>query len=292
MPLSLNHRHPALHTEAIAAFERAQAASGKVTRSLGEQAMSDMVATLAARAQAAREAKTLPGQTGLESIISPEVRAVFEKAFYATSRLFERIGIAAPTPEDLAGRGIDFIELARQYQAEKAAGHEPEIILAPYVDLLNWQGLYRNLENNASVNHDGRIKNGGLYVNDDVKQAWSTLAIPEVIPGEEGVMRDKSYTWSLRLIPGTSAPTEVNVDHAKSHAHHPTIPEYLTLQALRLQANEQPIDGATYTWLAGTFNTGARAPHGNWSRDDGRVNVFWDGVGYRFDYLGSRVPVG
>ena len=93
--------------------------------------MSDMVATLAARAQAAREAKTLPGQTGLESIISPEVRAAFEKAFYATSRLFERIGIAAPTPEDLAGRVLTLSSLRVNIRLRKPLGMSLKSFLHP-----------------------------------------------------------------------------------------------------------------------------------------------------------------
>jgi hypothetical protein len=74
-------------------------------------------------------------------------------------------------------------------------------------------------------------------------------------------------------------------------SQHATISQYLTLQATRIQAGETPVDADTYTWLAGTFENGARAPRGDWSSDRGRVRVLWDYSSYQNDFIGVRLPV-
>jgi hypothetical protein len=70
---------------------------------------------------------------------------------------------------------------------------------------------------------------------------------------------------------------------------HPTIAAYLTLQATRLIANEEPLDSTTITWLAGKM--GGSAPFGSWSPEYGQVYLINHGVGVQVAVLGAR-PAG
>lgn len=54
------------------------------------------------------------------------------------------------------------------YERIQENGLEPEVTIAPLVSVPQLKALYKNLQNDVKVNHDGRIKDGGLFVNNDV----------------------------------------------------------------------------------------------------------------------------
>ncbi len=292
MPLPLSERHPSLHTEAIAAFERAQAASGKVTRSLGEQALPDVATLLAQKAREAKETGVLPGQAGLEQIANPETRAKFERSFDEFATLFDRIGFTMPTPEDFFVADTEiFTHWSGVYERMQENGLEPEVSITPLANTSKWRALYANLQNDATVNHDGRIKNGGIFINDDVAKNWDHLTGQTIQAAGTVITTADGTKWIIQVNPGTAeapnggaAYTDIDM-HMSPHA-------YLAAQARKLQYDQQPLDEAGWSWLHGTFSAGARAPDGCWYRDDGQVNVYWNGVGDRVDGLGSRSPVG
>ena len=232
----------------------------------------------------------------LEAIADSEAKVAFETAIDDITTLYARIGKLVPTPEELVDQyDVNFAAMAVLWRTEKGLGHEPEIVLAPAdLTVADAKALYQNLQDDATVNHDKRIQNGGLYIADSVAANWDIMTKPK--PDE--------LDWTLRIIPGTPTPTVVNISHDGKDKHgnqlspptHPTIPEYLTLQAMLLQADRSPIDdGIYYTWLNGEFstkNSGAAAPHGGWNSGNGQVDVSWRDVGDRYDSLGSRSPVG
>lgn len=241
--------------------------------------------------------------SGFEAITNPETKVAFETAIDAVTTLYARIGRQAPTPEELVDLyGVDFASKAALWRTEKDLGHEPEIILAPReLPVADAKALYQNLQDDPTVNHDGRIQNSGLFISRGVFTNWNTLLKPK--SGEPD--------WTLRIIPGTPTPTIVNISHYGKDKHgnqlapptHPTIPEYLTLQATRLQADRTPIDANNndVVWLDGKFmltvlRTGRTidlsSPHGGWFPSDGQVRVGWSSVLERNAFLGSRSPVG
>ena len=237
----------------------------------------------------------LPPDEGLEAIFSPDAKVAFEVAFDNTQQLFDRIGLELPSPEQFSGAGVDFAHLGAEFERMEDEGLQPKIIATVHgLGASVWRTLYENLQNDSIVNRDGTIKNGGLYIDSTVAENWNKL--DQVPPTVLGVPYTGTNThtahaaWTIRLVPGTDRPTNTNVDHAVNNGTHPTITEYLTLQANCLQERRPPIDSNTWTWLNGTFGNG-QAPLGAWLSDYGQVRVYWSYVDYRYAALGSRLPV-
>jgi hypothetical protein len=186
-------------------------------------------------------------------------------------------------------------KIADAYEEMNNLGYEPMVIVGPSdATYTYWEGIFKRLPN---------TQNGGLYINEEVKQWWISDTLPK--PSDED--------WFISVVPTTPAPT-VNSDHqvnwhnqpaataietsalpfssrediAKAHV---TINEYLTVQAVKLANNESPIDADTYTWLSGTFDNGTKAPYGYWIPDDGRVGLRWYGPSNRSGSIGARPAV-
>jgi hypothetical protein len=288
MPLSLSQRNPDLIARVDDAYERALTAQGELAAGVGGVALD---ALIEGDVTAAREQGSLAG-SGLEAVTSPDTRAAFGETLTHAEQLFGRIGLATPSAEQLAESGVDFAALGAAHEQMERDGLEPRLVLAPSIRPDEWQQIYGVLE--AGNVSGGRIKNGGLWINDDIKAAWHDLSqVPETVPATV-VPDNEGYrtAWTLRVIPGTNRPTETNITHNDpSYPDKPTVHEYLSLQASLLQNGEDPIDDSTYTWLNGTFADGSRAPFGFWDPGDGRVGLDRAGVGNRGDNLGVRLPV-
>jgi hypothetical protein len=247
--------------------------------------------------------------------VNPEFKAQIAVSQELATQLFEPLGLVTPTTSELETQGIDFKRLNERYAAMEAAGAEPELVLAPSLALAEWRTVFKNLQDDPSVNTDGRIKNDGLWLADDVANNWDSL-MNQADNGTTATTSDGTQ-WHVALVPGTPKPSVVSIDakgkdssgnitpllQARNTAYrdvplqeatlHPTIADYLTLQAGRLAMNQLPVDSETYTWLQGTFRVGndLRAPRGFWLPDVGRVGLYWDEVDLRVDYLGVRLPV-
>lgn len=244
----------------------------------------------------------LPPGDGLDTIASPDTRQSFETAFDTTSAVYDHISLTVPSPEQLAESGVDFARLSSEYERMTDEGLQPEIVIAPQnLSLDNAKALYSALRQNSAIPNNPlkRQDDGdGLWVSDDVASVWNALVSdeanqPQLPDGTKPpfYLDGLRHAWMIRLIPGTDRPTDTNVDHTTNDAVHPTIAEYLTLQATRIQSGETPVDSNTYTWLNGTFEDNGLAPDGLWFSDRGQVVVSWYYVDYRSDRLGSRLPV-
>ena len=241
-----------------------------------------------------------PKTEGLDSIENPAVRDSFEQTWDQVEHLFERISLLPPDPEQFDAAGVNFAHLAAEYERMEDEGLAPEIVIAPQnLSLEEAKRLYADLSDDTTIPNNPlqRQSDGnGLYINDSVADAWDALvsSAPQSADGTEPPhhLDSGGYAWTIRLIPDTTEPTDTDVDHTTNDAIHPTMSEYLTLQATSIQAGRTPIDGSTYTWLNGTFgDSNGRAPDGYWDSGRGQVSVVWRGVGYRDGDLGSRLPV-
>lgn len=306
MPLPLSTRNPNLVARVGRSLERAREAAGLPPEDIHRLGGVGIDAVAAA---AVRETDVHSFGTSLESIANPEQQAAFEWAFERSAQLYERIGLTPPPPEDFARAGIDFARLATNYEHEKTAGHEPEIIVTPNeLPPESWQQLFQKLQDDPTVNVAGDIKSGGLYISDDISAHWEELnTLPSGVttverrqPATEPLSLDNlDRQWTIRIIPGTDRPTDASLDHdgrrndtqAKVELAHPTIAEYLTLQGQSLQERRTPVDGETYTWLHGTFEGGSRAPGGDWYPDGGQVELSWRDSGGRYGGRGVRLAV-
>ena len=292
MPLSLSQRNPKLVAQVDEAYERARLSAGETARGLGGTSLD---AVLAADVAEAKEAGTLTG-SGLEAITSPETRAAFETALANTERLFARIGLVAPTAEQLRASGIDLAQLATRFEA-MGVGAKPELVIAPRLGVENWKRIFQGLQDDQAINRSGRIKNGGLYIDADVAKNWDSPSFQDTGSAPQcetdAGLSGLGTQWTVRIISGTETPTQTNVRHDDpNYPNKPTVNEYLTLQGVRLMnPDTEPIDSDTYTWLNGSFKDDSRAPCGVWYSGGGRVVLYWSGVGNANGSLGVRLPV-
>jgi hypothetical protein len=225
--------------------------------------------------------------------------------YQTTEKLFARIGLVPP-PFDvmtLAKAGIDPLHLGNEYNRMHQEGRQPELVLSPLLLAQQWRNIYTALTADTTIPNNPLKEQDdghGLYINDEVNAAWDDL---NFIPGGVPVINTDTIAaapWTLRVIPGTPKPTQTNIDHNGNYKDgtqlpnvaHPTVNEYLTLQATLIQNGEPPIDAQTWSWLDGTFgDNSSRAPSGRWVPGDGRVVLSCGGVGGRSGSLGVRVPV-
>ena len=289
--INKNVFNPNLAAEVAAAYERnrqAELTPGDPAGNIGVQSLADIVRGDTAEAKEIGSA----GLADFDQISNPDTREAFEVSFTVTEQLFGRIDIAVPTPEDCGKAGSNLGALGAAYERMQREDLEPQIVLAPGLDLDSWKRLYQNLTDDLVTNKDPTIlENDSLVVIDpNVLRHWKELmALPDGVPcirtaGEE-------LTWSLRLIPGTS---EAPCRGYYSETTNPVVAEYLSLQAARLQAGQEPLDNLAPNWLDGSYSadndSNVRAPTGYWAR--GRVNkliIYWS---YDYDVLHrSRPPV-
>ena len=229
---------------------------------------------------------------GLERVTNLEVRAKFERAFDEFATLFDRIGFTMLTPGECVMANPEiFTHWSGVCERMQDNDLEPEVTITPLANVSQLKALYQNLQNDTKVNHDERIKNGGLFINDNVAKNWDHLTEQTILAADTVVTTADGTKWIIQVNPGTvEAP---NAGAPQTDTDIPIAPHvYLAAQARKLQNNQQPLDEAGWSWLHGTFDAGARAPRGFWRRDDGQVRVNWDGVGIRYVNLGSRSPVG
>ena len=250
--------------------------------------------------------------------LSAEFQKITDEAHRTTEWLLDRIGLLPPAPAEFARAGFDFVKLQSAHEQYIWHGYEPQLVFAPVLELDTWKNLFRNLQDDSTVNADGRIKNGGLYIDNTVASNWVGL-------------QDSHHTieiygthWQLAVVPGTIQRPINGLDHngkvvvgavrkrleiapglidqytkvaipASEQTMgnlHPTIASYLSAQAVRLQNGTDLMDVGGWTWLDGQFTSGTlRAPVGSWSSDSGGVRLSWPGADNRDVHLGVRLPV-
>lgn len=238
--------------------------------------------------------------------------------------LFKCLNLAVPSSEAFAEAGVNFVQLSDAWETMAELNLKPELILAPVLTVDEWKAVYQELQDSPTVNHEGGITNGGLWVHYDVASNW------EALQANDHTIAVNGKAWQVLVLPGTDKPPVVNVNHsgrtadgdwvelaqqasklgitlsefAKSeHARNITIPAYLTLQANRLLANipygavSPVVDTESSTWLHGEVKSDLPnplpplwAPFGRWGAEGGRVDLYWRDIAFRQDNLGVRLP--
>ena len=285
--------NPQLVNKVSAAYERNLglngSGNGAFAGEVGVQSLADTVKASTAEARANGSA----GLVGFDQLTNPDTRQAFETSFTATEQLFDRINLTTPTAEQCIDAGVDLIALATAYERMKTEGLQPELVLSPKLDRGAWHALYQQLEGVLL------LINNNILASNDINNRWNTLAtlpddVPTIVTSSSSVDIDKSPPWSLRLVPGTSAPATTRVKHSYNQAVHPTFSEYLTLQAIRLQANQEPLDSLSYTWLNGSFVNSddcVCALFGRWISSEKEIMIDLEYADSLFDRMGARLPI-
>jgi hypothetical protein len=310
-----------LSEQLTAAYQR-NLEGGVATPSAGDSLLS-VAATAVAEARATAASDEVVPLAGL----SPEFGDLLASKHRQAELLFGRISVDVPSMTEFARAGFDLPKLDRSFEAMTRKGLAPELVLAPVLPQEQWVALFQDLQDDPSVNHDNRIQNGGLYIDNDVSSHWDELEATDHTTSLDG------QDWQVLVVPGTPKPPVLNVDHTGSDGKaapsrmklgrrvsgsalaeqltnqatelglnpesltadnlHPTISAYLSLQAAQLEAAQPPLDASTWSWLHGTFDASGtlRAPSGRWSSVVGQVGLGWYGVDNRSGHLGVRLPV-
>lgn len=243
------------------------------------------------------ESKRTLGSTiaGFEQIDNLETMEAFQARFAIAEKLYERINVTIPTVNQCTNAGIDLGLFSNTYEHMKARGLEPQIVLAPNLCLEDWDKLYNSLRDDVVANSRGYLAKDPLSIALSTARVWAKLSeLPSSIPVIASF--DTAVVWSLRIIPGTPMAPVLDVDHSCNEGTHPTVTEYLSLQAMRVEAQEVPLDGGmrANTWLNQEYRDQydvLYAPHGFWNSEDCSVGIGAISPDPAFTAPGARLPV-
>ena len=232
------------------------------------------------------------GVNDLELIFNAETKQAFANSFEVAEKLFIRSGYAAPTPEQCVQADIDLAALGHAYETMQADALEPEVVLSPILTLSSWRMLYQELTMDTVVNANHRLEDDGLFISQDIVDAWNEFVVP---PMDVPVIAPDSTSplWTLRVIPGVVELVTTSVEHDHNDSAHPSIGEYLTLQAMRLETGRPLIDNHSATWLNAVVVRNSHytcAPIGSWSCSYSQVVLKTRATDFHHAILGTRLP--
>lgn len=236
---------------------------------------------IAAAANVAREGDL--GRAAFGGIDTPELRRL-QQSFRSAGVVFHRAGMSVPAPEAFWAAGVDREAIARSLHAD------PTLVAVPAPHGLgerHWTELYRAA---ARQSASPLSLSSPLVIAAEVSQAFAELdRVPKGVRSVTGTGPEaKTVAWTLRLIPAAQTPARTGVSHAIGP--HPTLPEMLMLQLLRLADGKEPIDRQSITWLHGTFEAARFAARSLFDDAERSVRVNSREVGNQGPHLGVRPP--
>lgn len=247
-PDKLEHLVGSEHAQAL---RRGQGGfSPEAASALGSLGLGTIAASVRGISSADLEPDRVNKGQGIDMIRSRNLQAVFLESIADTASICGRAGLRAPTVDELAAGGVDFVDLSEEFVLMQGLKQEPEVVLAPqYMTVGDAKDIFTQ---------------GILKIDRDTAANWERLTGTSSFTGTLVETEETHDQWSMRIIPGTPSAPELNYDHEGinadgqkiEHFYHPTIPEYLMLQARRLHAgDDRPLDTGTSTWLAGDMDT-------------------------------------
>lgn len=205
----------------------------------------------------------------LDTITSLEMRAAFATTFIETNFLYDRISIKIPAPDTFAEHGFDFTRLAGIYETMQANGLLPQVIIAKADLTFEEAGaLYDNLRTDSAIRSDLTKKRRPFVCSGKIHKDWSESNQAYQAPSP--AVYTPSGAWTLRIIPGNyikyhaeeadyfGRSSAIDMKTGLQHKH-PSISEYLTMQACLIQANKSILDDNSTTWLYGPYFNGIDA---------------------------------
>ncbi len=316
-----------LHTNGIIVpgYEASEAVipAGLVQRALGATGLPNSV-----------EVNRLGDSITSDTVTNPEIftsesfRNKLLSAYNTTSQIMDLVGEAIP---DLQASEFqaNLAEMSETFSLYETLGLEPDLVLTPAGRPLEfWIDVFAKAQasplNPTQAGSDKKvIRNGGLFVNDVVENAWKSLTKRDP--------QDLGNDWKLEVISGLTEPKITNVTSygykdednlISSNAlnlllrkldlplvidrnkvtipHkptppliqpniHPNIDTYAMNQLTRIIQGKDPVDINTCSWLRGELPDGAM-PVGYWFPFYGQIYLLWGGAEL-LDHMGVR-PAG
>lgn len=222
----------------------------------------------------ARAAEVRAG-AGLDEVVDPGVAARLQSSFTAARGAAGLLGIPLPEPETFLDAGIDIAEFERRLAADASLvpviaphGLGPEVWIAAF----------------ARVPDEETIL---VFAREAVREFELLDAVPAGVPTVRG---EAGAAWTLRAIPGGPKPAVLGLGFA--HGPHPTLPEMLTMQLMRLLGGEPLVDASSFTWLAGSLAGGRLAARHVYDASERTIRITCREIGSQGPHLGARPPVG
>lgn len=253
---------------------------------------------------------------GIGFIENKEIVKKFIDSFEESGKLFARIGLKPPTPDEFEQIGVDYFNLSEKYKKMKKDKLEPTLVICPALPTVDatgqsWKELFNWLSQDESlpdyfVNH-GEKRNWLIidpftdkYKKEIFRQELELTKQKNYILQAGVGARGKDIVWSIALMPGCPDSEDKYSHHDKYETHGnfpsdsklPTLSQYLTMQAISLQSQSNPIDYPNSSWISGTFVDDNHFVYSPTSRRayDG-ISVGYKSSDSGTDSLGVRLPV-
>lgn len=236
---------------------------------------------------------TTPGD-GLDSVINPDIRKLFEQDLAIYRHIFGGIGINMPTPAELAQANIDFGHLAEL--KETRPNHA--LVVAPLaMSLEKTRDLIAAVSYDPSL-QDIRINSDGLSVNYVIAKNWDQI-IGNTVANWRLPATNDDNKWTALLMPCGDEPEHLNISYAEmKRQNKTTIPltGYIAYQMHRIYQNKQPIDSETQSLATGEFinmvNVMRVVPTVCWSTSHKSLEIGWASPNTTISSIGIRPPIG
>ncbi len=223
------------------------------------------------------------------------VRNAFTAAYGAARVVSAWAGIDVPEPEEFAEQGVNLTALGDAL----AADPQLTIVPAPHgLGLGTWKALFTEAtERDGSPLKTYAFPDGGsaagIVFAPEIERWFAALdqvqdqSSPAV---RKFRMPHREVEWTLRLVPSGDASPKLGLPF--SSGPHPSVPEILMLQLMRIVLGEAPIDTHTFTWLAGELPGATLAARHVFAGREGVVRIDCRDVAHQGPHLGARPPVG
>lgn len=231
---------------------------------------------------------------GLDGVINPDIRKLFERDLAIYRHIFGRIGINTPTPAELAQANIDFGHLAEL--KETRPNHA--LVVAPLaMSLEKTRDLISAVSYDPSL-QDIRINSDGLSVNYAIANNWDQI-IGNTVANWRIPATNDDNKWTAFLMPCGDEPEHLNISYAEmKRQNKTTIPliGYIAYQMHRIYQNKQPIDSETQSLVTGEFinmvNVMRVVPTVYWSTSHKSLEIGWASPNTTISSIGVRPPIG
>lgn len=205
-------------------------------------------------------------------------RAAVLTSFEAVRGVLRDSGFELPAPESFASI-VDLDSFAERYQPGLA------VVPAPHgLGLDGWQRLFGL----TAARQPQRLNAAEpLVVASEAAREFDLLERQCAAPAVTG--REAGVRWSLRLVPAGPAPALLGLNY--EHGPHVSLPEMLMLQLMRITSGDEPLDQASFTWIAGDLSGGKLAARHVYDAADLAVRVSCREIGNQGPHLGARTPI-
>ncbi|MFZ1301741.1 MAG: hypothetical protein WAQ27_04195 [Candidatus Microsaccharimonas sp.] len=193
----------------------------------------------------------------MEFIEDPETRKAFRTGFEFAEDFFRLEQTDQPFIEAFIKANFDFKDLTEKYDSMVKEGLKPSIVVSPVnLSVYEWLDLFRNTPTNNTASPLT------ANITDGIREIWDSFTqipsdglglhpIDSITLPTAGINMRATTTWTIRAIAAIEDTPRKGIGYQDVIPNsHPTIAEYLALQARLYTENRKPLDTSSGSWLA------------------------------------------